>query len=121
MEKAIKEKCQIDIIISYMQDTKDDDWCLDVVRSESGDKNCFFGHLFNMGSDEKESNALWDAFEHEWATTYMIYPINDGSDPKYQQDTPKERVLAYLRDLRDKKTKCTRDYMKEMESYHKGQ
>ena len=52
-------------------------------------------------------------FEENIATTYMIYPVNDGKHPKYQQSTPKARSIAYLKDLRDEKEKTTSDYMNE--------
>lgn len=50
-----------------------------------------------------------------WATTFMIYPVNDGENPKYTQETPKQRCLAYLKDLRDGKEKNTRQLMAEYE------
>lgn len=102
-------------IIDYMESTSEESWGVDVVRTSDG-KNCFFGHLFNMGSDESESNFIWSAFEEGWATTYMIYQVNDGADPRYQQVTPKQRVVQYLKDLRDGKAKTTHQLMEEYES-----
>jgi hypothetical protein len=102
-------------IIDYMQSTPDDSWGVDVVRSSDG-KNCFFGHLFNMGVDENESNFIWSVFEEVWATTYMIYQVNDGTDPRYQQPPAKQRVIQYLKDLRDGKEKNTRQLMEDYES-----
>lgn len=101
-------------IIDYMEATPEESWGEKVVRSKDG-KNCFFGHLFNMGTDEKESNYLWGLFEEVWATTYMIYPVNDGEHPKYKQDTSKQRVIAYLKDLRDGVEKSTHQIMEEYE------
>lgn len=86
-------------VIDYISETPEDSWQQDVVRSADGTKNCFFGHLFNMGETEAESNHLWEWFEWRWATTYRIYPVNDGTHPDYQQETPKQRVLAYLNAL----------------------
>lgn len=94
---------KLDDIITYMEGTPESTWGVDVVRStgENGEQlDCFFGHLFTMGRDEIESNKLWDWFESAWSTTYGIYPVNDGENPAYQQATPKQRVLAYLRALR---------------------
>jgi hypothetical protein len=99
--KAIQE------IIDYMEATSEESWCVDVVRVFDGKANCFFGHLFAMGKDDKEGNHLWETFEEAWATTYMIYPINDGKNEFYQQPTPKQRVIAYLKDLRDGKVETT--------------
>lgn len=98
-------------VIAYMEATDDESWNLDTVRSKDGKLNCFFGHLFNMGSDDAEANHIWNWFEAEWATTYSIYPVNDGEHPNYQQESAKERVLAYLRNLRDGKEMTTPENM----------
>lgn len=89
----------LDTVIAYMEATDEDAWNLDTVRSKDGTKNCFFGHLFNMSADEDRANALWGLFEDLYATTYMVYPVNDGENPRYPQATPKQRILAYLRAL----------------------
>lgn len=93
---------------AFLEATGDDDWNTETVRSADGKSNCLFGHLFNFGTElaltrggtdedaQKYANRTWEAFEETWATTYVIYPVNDGKHPKYQQDTPKQRVLAYL-------------------------
>lgn len=46
-----------------------------------------------------EGSALWHTFEDMWSTTCVIYPINDGTRSRYRQETPKQRILAYLRAL----------------------
>jgi hypothetical protein len=96
----------IDNIIAYMERTDADKWATEVVRT--GDQNCFFGHLFNFAG-----GTLWDLFESMYATTYMIYPVNDGEVAAYPQATAKERVIAYLKDLRDGKTQTTQDIFDE--------
>ena len=60
--------------------------------------------------------GAWDLFEARWATTFMIYPVNDGiplkwMNFKYDQATPRERIIAYLENLRDGKEKSTQDLM----------
>lgn len=96
---AAAQLVNLDTVIAYMEATDEDAWNLDTVRSKDGTRNCFFGHLFNMSPDEARANALWAMFEDLYSTTYRIYPINDGSDPRYPQETPKQRILAYLRAL----------------------
>ena len=103
----------LDGVITAMESTAEEAWRVETVRSEDGATNCFFGHLFNLGGDDKHGSALWNVFEEQWATTYMLYPVNDGQNPKYPQDTPKQRVLAYLRDLRDGKAMTTLDLWAE--------
>jgi hypothetical protein len=103
----------LDPIIAHMEATPEGSWQTDTVRSKDGSTNCFFGHLFAMGSDDEHGSALWNGFENLWASTYLIYPINDGENSRYPQATPKQRILAYLRDLRDGKAKTAPQLMEE--------
>lgn len=96
-------------IIDYMKKTPESSWCEKVVRS--GESNCFFGHLHAMCADDWEANFNWDMFEEQWATTYMIYPVNDWEHPRYQQATPKQRILAYLKALKRWEEKTTYELM----------
>lgn len=52
-----------------------------------------------MSAAEVFANSVWDVFESCWSTTYVVYPVNDGANPHYQQPTPKKRNIAYLRAL----------------------
>ncbi|GAA4034644.1 hypothetical protein GCM10023063_18490 [Arthrobacter methylotrophus] len=108
----------LDSIIAYMEATEEDAWRVDTVRSADGTTNCFFGHLFNMGVNDARGNALWSGFENLWASTYMVYPINDGADSRYPQATPKQRVLAYLRDLDSGAAKNTQQLLEEDYAYY---
>jgi hypothetical protein len=99
----------LDLILSYLENTTEDSWCTDVVKTKAG-KSCLFGHLFDLGGGE-----LWDWFENI-ATTYMIYPVNDGENVNYQQPTPKQRCIAYLKDLQSGKEKTTYQIMEEFEN-----
>ena len=113
----------LDDIIAMVESTDEDAWQVDVVRSGDGNRNCFFGHLHaygfqraagltvdivpqffrdrapEVGAQDYFASQLWDWFECAWASTYAIYPVNDGTNPRYPQSTPKQRVLAYLRAL----------------------
>ncbi len=50
--------------------------------------------LFSMRRASDPSNPSGSAPE-------QIGSINDGHDPRYQQATPKARILAWLNDLKD--------------------
>ncbi|WP_422758948.1 hypothetical protein [Paenarthrobacter sp. C1] len=112
---------RLDPVIAYMEATSEDAWQVDTVRSADGSTNCFFGHLFNMGGTDVRGNALWEGFESAWATTYRLYPINDGEHPGYPQPTPKQRVLAFLRDLNSGAVLTTPQQMEEEYAYHLAQ
>lgn len=109
-ETTVKRLTDLSPFISYLEKTSPDEWQVDTVRSVGNTKNCVMGHLVNWyyGKDWQGSvSPVWDWFEEMWATTYMIYPVNDGGNPKYKQPTARERVIAYLKDLRDGKEKTS--------------
>lgn len=107
----------INKFIAYCETTREDEWCVSVVRSKDLKANCLFGHIFKMFNDNDQlGNKFWEFFEYHYATEYMVYPINDGENLSYQQSTPKQRCLQYLKDLRDGKTKTTLDYMREYDN-----
>lgn len=108
IETENRDPFSLERIIAYMERTKEEDWLLDKVRSKDGTKHCFFSHLFNMGG-----GYFWEMFEEMYATEYMLYPVNDCKNEKYQQPTSKERVIAYLKDLRDGKQQTTHQMMEE--------
>jgi len=102
--------------ISYCETTNDNEWGTKVVRNKANTKNCMFGHLFNFGSNkggEKLANVYWDFFEGSIATTYMVYRVNDGQHTGYQQTTPKERCIAYLKNLENGSEKTVIKQMEE--------
>lgn len=105
----------LDEFIDFCEATSADQWCMDVVRTKDGSGNCLFGHLatFAEARGDKLSEA-WDSFEGHWATTYMVYPVNDGENPAYRQETAKDRCIAYLRALRDGTEKTTVQLWNEM-------
>ena len=100
--------------IKYLEKTTDEQWQLDKVGEPEMKKWCVMGHLFCWAAgkekDEKRANRIWNYFEGAIATTYMIYPVNDGKNSNYPQATPKERCIAYLKNLRDDKEKTTIDH-----------
>lgn len=85
--------------LPFLEETSEESWCTDVVRSKDGSGNCLFGHLANFVGPKDNLVPDFDWFETMVSTTYVIYPINDGTDPEYPQGSPKQRCLAYLRDI----------------------
>lgn len=88
--------------IQYLLETDESEWQVDTVRNTGNTKNCLFGHLVNFvyGKNYEGSvSSAWDYFESAWSTTYEVYPINDGKDGRYQQTTPRQRCIAFVKDL----------------------
>lgn len=58
--------------------------------------SCALGHCgLNFGVDTAEAAALMRLFSR----VGLVSRINDGNDYRYPQPTPKQRILAALRDL----------------------
>ena len=111
MEKLIND------FIKYLEETQNSEWLLDkCADTPQLKKCCVVGHFFKFADitkNQRNANKLWDNFSYDFANEYMLYPVNDGKDKDYQQAAPKQRCIAYLRDLRDGKAKTTKDFMEE--------
>ncbi len=94
-------------IIHYLENTKDEQWCVSVCATVKKEY-CVMGHIFNIGG-----SWLWDWFEECIATEFMIFSVNDGHNKSYQQATPKERCIAYLKDVQSGKVKTSYELMQE--------
>lgn len=110
-------KIVLNSLITYLQNTKQESWCQDVIKTKDG-KNCLFVHIFDFGcnginidgverSGDEGGNFFFDWFEHNIATTYMVYPVNDGKNANYKQQTAKERCIAYLYNILNDKEYTT--------------
>ena len=96
----------MDNILAWLANTSDDQWCVDYCGEEregvpGGAAFCARGHLLVYAAASGMERGFDDVFHEVWATEFMYYRVNDGKHPKYQQATPRERVMAYFTDLRD--------------------
>lgn len=94
----LAQKLDLAKVIAYLKGTTEDSWCTDVVRTKDG-KNCLLGHIVDyVYGKGYQGNIMpaWDLFGEFYATEFMYYGVNDGTNPKYPQATPKQRILAYL-------------------------
>ena len=92
---------RLSTIIDYVEATDESSWCVDVVKTKAG-KNCLFGHLWDMvggDQDKVKGNEIFDWFESRVSTTFFVYRVNDGENPDYPQNTPKQRCLELLRNI----------------------
>lgn len=106
--------------IKYLEKTTDDQWMIDKCGEPEMKKWCVMGHLFCWASgkkkDEKRANRIFNYFEERIATTYMIYPVNDGLHSNYSQSTPKERCIEYLQNIKNGIEKTTSDHFRDYEN-----
>lgn len=67
-------------------------WCTGSLTE--GDRHCVYGHCHpERGANSPEGKALCAL------APVFLAAVNDGRDKAYQQSTPKQRILAALRDL----------------------
>ena len=62
-------------------------WCVGYLDDGDG-RHCAIGHCPN-----ESTRFLWEEYK------LCLAAVNDGEHPRYQQSTPKRRVLAALRDV----------------------
>ena len=100
-------------LLDYLQKTEEEEWCVGVCRKADTaiQQNCLLGHVFNFGSidffgknGEEGANAALNFFDNI-ATTDIFYPINDGTDTNYQESTPKQRCVSFLKNILSSKEK----------------
>ncbi len=105
--------------IKYLENTTDDQWIIGRCGEPQMKKWCVMGHLFCWAAgpekDEGRATRIWNYFEGIIATTYMIFPVNDGTNPEYTQLTPKDRCIAYLKNIKKGEEKTTLDHINNLQ------
>lgn len=91
-------KYTVEYFLDKFEAIPEDQWCTGGLADQDG-RRCAYGHCCNIDkfgvNFTDESRAL---LQLGWYPTV----VNDGHSPRYQQPTPKQRVLAALRDLKGK-------------------
>jgi len=80
----------VDYFIKKFEAIPDEDWTTGQFENDIGQR-CALGHCTFI-----ESASLKDILLDE------VAEINDGTDGQYQQETPKSRILAALKDIKEK-------------------
>lgn len=85
--------------INFFEPIPEDKWCIYQLENNAGQR-CAMGHVLGGGLHllNDESRKLTHRL---FKISNNIININNGSDPLYQQETPKQRVLTALYDIRD--------------------
>lgn len=81
--------------IAFFEAIPDEEWIIGRSANDEGTKFCAIGHI--MCKNSKSINALSNLF----IELSLITWINDGFHPRYQQETPKARILAVLNDIKN--------------------
>lgn len=95
----------IDYYISFYQAIPDDRWCTGVFITDEG-SCCALGHLGEREDaiNRKELIEFRQLLDLYGSSDHSITDVNDGADEfLYLGDTPKERVINFLKQLKDDK------------------
>jgi hypothetical protein len=82
----------VDYYIGRCEALPESEWCTGTVLNAAG-QCCVIGHFFHDGID-----GLSRAFKG--VLDLSLVKVNDGEEARYQQPTPKQRILAALRDIK---------------------
>lgn len=88
-------------IKKYLENTDENDWCIDIYRSTDGTKHCVLSHIQKMMDDDETGMAFMERFETIWSNVNIIgLRANDGKDKtNYPQSTAKKRSIAFIEKL----------------------
>ncbi len=95
------QRHQVKFFIQKFEAIPEEQWCVNHA-SLGVNQHCALGHAglreggFGVAHVTPECTVLSNLFKRE---PHGIPYINDGNNKKYQQRTPKQRVLAALYDL----------------------
>ena len=92
----------VDYFINKFKSIPEDKWCVDEFVNKQG-QCCVYGHcgLTDVEYDSPEADDLGDLF---YSIGYLNPAlVNNGVDPRYTQNTPKQRIMAALKDIKNGK------------------
>lgn len=86
-----------DDFIKFYEGIPEEDWCTEVY--EDGFRCCAFGHLGER-NDQWSNNGM-----RLFNLITTSISVNDGKNPRFPQPTPKARILAALREVKERMNK----------------
>ena len=100
----------VDHFIKKYEGIQESEWCEGQFENPSGQR-CASGWCQNRANGRRKSGtigreemALYEIFNQGTPISFsnnMVFKINDGCHPRFQQKTPRARILAALRDVKD--------------------
>jgi hypothetical protein len=93
--------------ITILEPIPNEKWCTNTYSNGCG-QHCTVGHVLNHAQEwdshtTPQVDALRDLIHTHLETNAMR--ISDGLDIRHQQETPRARILAALRDIQSKEAK----------------
>jgi hypothetical protein len=93
----------IDYFINKFEDIPEDKWCNEYyVDPKDETKRCSLGHCGCL--EFEDANPEADALDRIFVNQgYAVSYVNDGMVEEYSQPTPKQRILAALKHIKETK------------------
>jgi hypothetical protein len=93
-----KQVYDVDYFIRKFEAIPEELWCIGQYTDGEG-RYCALGWCRRSGDE----NGYAEEVALERISPFFVPDVNDGHDERYQQPTPKQRVLAALRDIKETK------------------
>lgn len=93
----------VDYFIKKFEAIPDNRWCVGELMNKAG-QCCAYGHcgMREYDTEAPEADALMKVERKLPSEPTCFASINNGEHPAYQQETPRLRILAALRDIKAK-------------------
>lgn len=89
--------------IPYLEDTAEESWIDIIFANTDTSKRCVIWHFIGfVGQDNPDAKSSSNLDWYEANVCFIQRAgceVNDGNHPDYQQVTPKQRSIAYLKNL----------------------
>jgi len=90
--------------IPYLESKPEDEWIDVIFANKDASRRCVIFHFLGfVGQDYPDSKLCSQNLDWYEANVCFIQQagcmVNDGNHPDYQQETPKQRSVAYLKNL----------------------
>jgi hypothetical protein len=89
--------------IPYLESTDNDAWIDIIFANKDTSKRCVIWHFIGfVGQDYPDAKSSQNLDWYDGVVCFIQRAgceVNDGNHPDYQQATPKERSIAYLKNL----------------------
>lgn len=92
----------VDYFINKFEGIPEKEWCGNgCIHDTRTGQHCAYGHCDNDGAKSDMGKALTQVFINAgFPQDSTVANINDGAHEKYQQASPKQRILAALYDIK---------------------
>lgn len=101
-QKPMNDLVTTQDFIDFYSAIPEDKWCTDTNTVEG--RRCAYGHLY-LGQEELKNRETIRAADrltdHFIKIACLVSEVNDGGEVRFPQPTPKQRILAALKEIQE--------------------